>query len=34
MDNFFENIDYSALYIFIVHFADTLNFIYMYRMWP
>ena len=32
---FFENIvDYSGLYIFIVHFADALNFIYKYRMLP
>ena len=32
---FFENIvDYSGLYIFIIHFADVLNFIYMSRMWP
>ena len=32
---FYEDIvDYSSLYIFIVHFADALNFIFMCRMWP
>ena len=32
---FFGNIvDYSGLYIFIVNFADALNFIYLCRMWP
>ena len=27
-------VDYSGLYIFIVHFADGLNFNYNYRIWP
>ena len=32
---FFENIvDYSGLYIFVFHFANALNFIHIYRMWP